>query len=486
MAANYPPQQVPVASVPSTRVELHLSCKKLKDMDLLSKSDPIVSVLVKDTKSGSWKEHSRTERIQNCLDPEFSKAIQMEYRFEELQPLRFVVYDVDNDSPTLEDDDFLGQVEVSLGNIVSVGSTTLNLQHKNATGEGKGDLGTITIRAEEVSQLQYMLELKFSAQGLDKKDFLGKSDPYLEFAKENPDGSYTTTHRTQVIKNTLNPVWPQFEISSQTLCSSNLERRIKVTCYDWDNDGSHDLIGVFTTSLSELMEGQRKGTKLAWECINPKKQSKKKYKNSGTVNLDFVKVVRAHSFLDYVMGGCQINFTVGIDFTGSNGNPRSPSSLHYLDPHKPNEYTTALIAVGEICQDYDSDKLFPALGFGAKIGGQVSHEFALNGNPQNPYCAGIPGVVQAYHTALQSVELWGPTNFAPIINHVARFAEQAAGSQQQQYFILLMLTDGVISDMPDTIRAIVRASRLPMSIIIVGVGGADFSAMDKLDCDDGL
>ena len=31
-------------------------------------------------------------------------------------------------------------------------------------------------------------------------------------------------------------------------------------------------------------------TQLGWECINPKKQSKKKYKNSGTVNLDFVKV----------------------------------------------------------------------------------------------------------------------------------------------------------------------------------------------------
>ena len=56
----------------------------------------------------------------------------------------------------------------------------------------------------------------------------------------------------------------------------------------------------------------------------------------------------------------------------------------------------------------------------------------------------------------------------------------------QQYFILLMLTDGVISDMPNTIHAIVRASRLPMSIIIVGVGKADFSAMDKLDCDEGL
>lgn len=35
-----------------------------------------------------------------------------------------------------------------------------------------------------------------------------------------------------------------------------------------------------------------------------------------------------------------------------------------------------------------------------------------------------------------------------------------------------------------TIDAIVEASPLPMSIIIVGVGGADFSAMERLDGDD--
>lgn len=72
-----------------------------------------------------------------------------------------------------------------------------------------------------------------------------------------------------------------------------------------------------------------------------------------------------------------------------------------------------------------SDKLFPALGFGGNIGGQVSHEFFLNGHPSNPYCAGIQGVVEAYHNALRAVQLWGPTNFAPIIKHVARFAAEA-------------------------------------------------------------
>jgi Copine len=40
--------------------------------------------------------------------------------------------------------------------------------------------------------------------------------------------------------------------------------------------------------------------------------------------------------------------------------------------------------------------------------------------------------------------------------------------------------------MAETVRAIVYGSTLPFSIIIVGVGNADFSAMDELDCDKGM
>lgn len=61
------------------------------------------------------------------------------------------------------------------------------------------------------------------------------------------------------------------------------------------------------------------------------------------------------------------------------GNPSQPTSLHYMSPYQLNDYAMALRAVGEIIQDYDSDKMFPALGFGAKLppDGRVSHEFAL-------------------------------------------------------------------------------------------------------------
>ena len=46
--------------------------------------------------------------------------------------------------------------------------------------------------------------------------------------------------------------------------------------------------------------------------------------------------------------------------------------------------------------------------------------------------AGIQGVLDAYKFALTNVKLWGPTNAAPIINHVARFAEQADKNPQAQ------------------------------------------------------
>lgn len=39
-------------------------------------------------------------------------------------------------------------------------------------------------------------------------------------------------------------------------------------------------------------------------------------------------------------------------------------------------------------------------------------------------------------------------------------------------------------DMNETIDEIVRGTDLPLSIVIVGVGSADFSSMDVLDADE--
>ncbi|KAL3219716.1 hypothetical protein MRX96_030264 [Rhipicephalus microplus] len=356
--------------------------------------------------------------------------------------------------------DFLGQASCTLGELVAYQGTQVKFQLSGLPG----NCGTILLTVEEVLDCKRVIDMQWYAQKLDKKDWFGKSDPFLEFYRISEDNTYTAVFRTEVVKKSLNPTWRPFAIQMRQLSGGDEDRTIRVVCYDWDFDGGHDLIGEFYTNVRTLAEGPGPA-------------------NEYEVKLMSFGIREEATFLDYIRGGLQMHFTVAVDFTASNGDPRDPASLHFLDPSQPNAYMMAIQAVGEVIQDYDYDKMFPALGFGARLppDGTVSHEFFLNGHPTDPYCVGIEGVLEAYRRTLRSVQLYGPTNFAPVINHVAKFARTYRDGTS--YFVLLIITDGVISDMPQTLEAIVQASTLPMSIIIVGVGNADFSAMEVLDGD---
>uniref|UniRef100_A0A8C5Z5M0 Copine family member 9 n=1 Tax=Marmota marmota marmota TaxID=9994 RepID=A0A8C5Z5M0_MARMA len=349
--------------------------------------------------------------------------------------------------------DFLGQAFLALGEVIGGQGSRVE---RPLTGVPGKKCGTILLTAEELSNCRDIATMQLCANKLDKKDFFGKSDPFLVFYRSNEDGTFTICHKTEVVKNTLNPVWQPFSIPVRALCNGDYDRTVKIDVYDWDRDGSHDFIGEFTTSYRELSKAQNQFT--VYEVLNPRKKcKKKKYVNSGTVTL--------------------LSFSVDSEFT-------FPTSLHYMSPYQLSAYAMALKAVGEIIQDYDSDKLFPAYGFGAKLPpeGRISHQFPLNNNDEDPNCAGIEGVLESYFQSLRTVQLYGPTYFAPVINQVARAAAKI--SDGSQYYVLLIITDGVISDMTQTKEAIVSASSLPMSIIIVGVGPAMFEAMEELDGDD--
>ncbi|KAJ8395212.1 hypothetical protein AAFF_G00034140 [Aldrovandia affinis] len=466
-----------------TKVELRVACKGISDRDALSKPDPCV--ILKMQSHGQWFEVDRTEVIRSSISPVFSKVFTVDFYFEEVQRLRYELHDISSNHNGLKEADFLGAMECTLGQIVSQRKLSKALLKQGNTA-GKS---SITVTAEELSGNDDYVELSFSARKLDDKDFFSKSDPFLEIFRINDDATGSLVHRTETIMNNLNPLWKTFKVSLNTLCSGDHDRELKCTVWDWDSNGKHDFIGEFQTTFKD-MRGALDGKQVQWECINPKYQVKKKnYRNSGVVILNQCKIIKMHSFLDYIMGGCQIQFTVAIDFTASNGDPRNSCSLHYIHPYQPNEYLKALVAVGEICQDYDSDKMFPAFGFGAQIPPdfKVSHDFAVNFDEDNPECAGIQGVVEAYQNCLPKIQLYGPTNIAPIIQKVASSAsEEMHTKEAMEYFILLILTDGVITDMADTREAIVHASHLPMSVIIVGVGNADFSDMQMLDGDDGI
>ncbi|KAL4613772.1 hypothetical protein ACB092_07G004400 [Castanea dentata] len=108
-------------------------------------------------------------------------------------------------------------------------------------------------------------------------------------------------------------------------------------------------------------------------------------------------------------------------------------------------------------------------GFGGRTcDGTTSHCFNLNGSASAFKVEGVEGIMTAYSSALHNVSLAGPTLFGQSISY-----------NNDKYFVLLIITDGVLTDLQETKDALVRAFDLPLSILIVGVGGADFTQMES-------
>ena len=201
------------------------------------------------------------------------------------------------------------------------------------------------------------------------------------------------------------------------------------------------------------------------------------------INYSCSKII---SFEHYIKYG-QINLDIAIDYTESNGLPNDPNSLHYMKIEGGNDYEKAINSCGKIIANYDFDQLFPVYGFGGipQNSDEVSHCFNINFNDENPEIQTLENVIKYYRESLNKVQFKGPTNFAPVIKKVMKDIKDELENKKEEnhYHILLILTDGVITDMIETVNCIVEASKLPLSIVIVGIGEYDFENMEFLDGD---
>ncbi|TMW56857.1 hypothetical protein Poli38472_006867 [Pythium oligandrum] len=483
---------------PSSVVELHFRAKNLKTADVFSESDPFIVIYLEEA-ARQWREIGRTETVVNSANPTFTKAIEIDYFFEEVQRIRLEIFDRDSSSEALTKHDFLGCVEFTMAQLMSSNGQSMVLALlQSGARHVSGISGHVVIDAEEVSSCADMVNVQFGADKIDNKDgWFGKSDPFLNIYRikdEHSDpkqaASWIHVWRSPVVMNNLNPRWAKVTLGVRTLCNGNLSRLLKFECWDWEESGRHQYIGACTMTAGEFVSGER----VSMDLINAERQLRKgkKYKNSGVLRIVSIECFKMHTFAEFLRGGCEISLVVGVDYTASNGAPSHPTSLHYMGNSQfgqLNEYQSAISATGAILEPYDHDRRFPVYGFGAIVNGAVNHCFPLTFDPTHPEVEGVGGIMQAYANSFPFIQLHGPTFFAPLINQAATIAQTFSQPPTPgmpmplKYFVLLIITDGVIMDMDATVEAIVAASHLPLSIVIVGVGNADFSAMDALDAD---
>ena len=263
---------------------------------------------------------------------------------------------------------------------------------------------------------------------------------------------------------------------SESISSSGQFRDIKIPIYLLKNGFVISFLDCFQESLSFKNENPQQFCQTSNnEYIGIINGNKK----INIINNSYI--YKNPSFLDFIKNGVRIKLSIGIDYTESNLVPSDPNSLHYLGENM-NDYEQAIQACGMICAYYDYNQQFPVYGFGAFINGRPQANMCFNINfKDNPEVYTINNVLNEYRNSFNFIRLAGPTNFSPLIQNVVDKIKRE--NNPIQYHILLILTDGIINDLQQTIDILVEGSFLPLSVIIIGIGEDDFHEMVVLDGD---
>lgn len=444
----------------SGRLILKLQGRKLKNVEgIFSKSDPFVEISAKVNSAGglTWQPVYRSQHIDNNLNPKWEE---IDLNMNELcqgdknAPILIAVYDWEKS-----------------GKHRSMGSfeTTVNALITSVVPEGQG-------KHVDTSKAYQLYK---SGKDYGKIVVTGAT---IMGGNTAPPPIPRTTSRDS---STAPPVAASRPIPIPGLSSSNSPPHSPMRSSNILGSTPPPVPGTATVVMGKPSNKQPFPIKAPLSPTrkpsSPMRASKLKAPPPGSINPDHQPRPK---FVDYLTGGCELQMCVAIDFTGSNGDPRKPGTLHYI--HRDgqlNDYEKAITAVGGIVARYDSDQKFPVWGFGAKFGGVINHSFQVGPTQE---LSGISGILEGYRQVFRTgLTMSGPTVFADVI---AKAAYQARMNQaeharvgKQAYHILLILTDGAVSNMELTKSAIVAASDAPLSIIIVGIGNADFSTMQFLD-----
>ena len=368
----------------------------------------------------------------------FNSSYICDYFFEKRQNLQISL---------IKDSKKEGTIQLPLGQIVgSRGSTFRQLIGNNTF---------IIISAKGISDENAYIEFIFSTQCIS----------YFDFSKISDRISYLIVSNGKKI------------YSSESISTYGKFEPIKIPVALIDKgftvsfkDSNKEDLGYRDESIQSFIASNGN----VYLCLNVNKKQLNIINNS--------RFLKNYSFIDYIKNGVFIKLDIGIDFTASNNLPNDPSSLHYIYGNVPNDYEQAIRSCGNIVAYYDYNQSFPTYGFGAVVGNDNKPSMCFNINfKENPEIYTIDNVIEEYKKCFGNIQLAGPTKFCPMIRKVIENIRKE--NNPLKYHILLILTDGIILDMQETIDALVEGSFLPLSVIIIGIGNDHFQEMIELDAD---
>ncbi|CAD8095400.1 unnamed protein product [Paramecium primaurelia] len=445
-------------------IELFLAARQLPNLEFFSKSDPYLELYY--SLSGQQEILLGKTEVADCnLDPNWEKTFNIEYYPDLTQILRFQIFDQDRMGR-----EFMGETHTTINDIFQQKNSLITLQIKKFDKAA----GLLICKAVKFKESNHYAQFQFSGINLKNIDgIFGKTNPFLRFYLFS-EGVWCHIYQTEYIKEDLNPIWKQFEVSLQRLCFNDENKKFKVECINrHEQTKDNQIIGSFETTIDEIFNKNIDSFQLIQTKGGP----------AGIIKILNKQRIHRANFDDFIQQGTTFNIIIGIDYSSHNGIPQFPDSMHtYVE--KNNIYQKALNDITKVLESYNIKKLLAIYGMGAEpnFSNYNSHGyqtlFPLTGDFQNPQVIGYQEAVKTYQNRLRDIVFKGDLQLEDFIKYVQRVAEHNA--TKLIYTIAVILGQEQITDLKEVQNLILSGQNLPYSLIYVGVGGDDFKDIKQI------
>ena len=449
----------------SKKVELYITLLNVIN-DSLNYSIKIF--ICNNKKYGQYDFIKQTEEISG-FTINYGTTLIFDYYFEKEQMIRCQIFEEGNKIST---------IDFSVSHIM--GKCDFKTLKKIYTTESNNEICDIQLEIKTLKKDDKLENLISEFSDIKFQFFDNDNDERFFILKNNNDGNlwrscYKSTEFTP--KNNISTL-KKIRIDSFFLCNE-LDQKIIMEIYKTKNLLYPNSYVQF--SLNNINSPLTIYTQLNENNIKNNENNEKK-------GLLYIKheFKKKNTFIDYLKKGININLNIAIDYTISNGKPTEKNSLHY-DSENKNDYENAIESCGSIVGIYDKDQKFPVYGFGGIPfnENEVNHCFNINFK-KSPDIESIKEVLSIYKQSLKKIQFSGPTFFSPILQKIMQEIglKMEKNRNENYYEILMILTDGIINDMKETIELLIDCAELPISVIIIGIGKANFKDMIILDGDE--
>nr|CDJ90410.1 Copine domain containing protein [Haemonchus contortus] len=412
----------------------------------------------------SYIEIAQTETVIGQTNITFQHRCSLNYRFDKLGRLKVSVYCVKDETGAFLHR--IGEIHTDVATVlVNRGTLSLPLS----------PMAAIDVYITVPDFYAHHVKLKFRGNHLQvRENFPLAAYMILVLRIEKRT---ILLYKSEAVKD-KNPKWKEFSVPVYVI-QFYTQGALQIHVYNQNTNAPDTLIGFCSTSMAQLERGV--GALNSYMLMNFEGMRIHEKMN---VELESMEIGRGETFFNAIKESTHLHLTTAIDMTASNGNPNQPDSLHFIHPHAPSPYVNAMLRLTPLFLGYMAHPRIGALGFGARVQPhfELSQCFALSGCHNDPHVDGLKGLLEAYRSAMMAVQPFAPTDFSEVIYHVSKFAKAETRRRLGLYFVLLILTDGGLTNPKRTINAIVDCSLHPMSIIAVGIGkDREFASVKALE-----